>query len=242
MRITIFGATGAVGSRVVAEAVARGHKVTAVGRNEQRLRALVAGMTETEVTKNGGGQRALASGADETDVSSGGGMRVQRGDASDPAEVARLSRGQDVVIAATRPVVGQEGELAIAAKGLTAGLAGSGVRLLMVGGAASLTLPGNPGTTVVEQAGFPVELLPIALACNEQLEVVRGSSGVDWTYLSPPAVLEPGTRTGNYRVGRDELLVAPGGTSYLSMEDFAVALIDEAEKPLHRGVRFTVGS
>jgi hypothetical protein len=138
-------------------------------------------------------------------------------------------------------VAGQEHELAIAAKGLTAGLAGSEVRLLVVGGAASLTLPGDPGTTVVDGPDFPVELRPIALACNEQFEVVRTSDGVDWVYLSPPATLEPGVRTGQYRVGRDELLVAPDGASYISMEDFAIALLDEIEEPRHRRTRFTVG-
>jgi putative NADH-flavin reductase len=145
------------------------------------------------------------------------------------------------LIGATRPVEGAEHELAIAAKGLVAGLAGSAVRLVVVGGAASLTLPGDEGTIVVDGPDFPQELRPIALACNEQLEVVRGSDDVDWVYVSPPATLEPGVRTGQYRVGRDELLVAAGGASYISMEDFAVALIDEIERPQHRRTRFTVG-
>ncbi|WP_433004790.1 NAD(P)-dependent oxidoreductase [Kribbella sp. CA-294648] len=219
MRITIFGATGAVGSRTAQEALSRNHEVTAVGRNPERLQALARSLT-----------------------AAGGLLRVGRGDASDAGDVARLSLGQDVVISATRPVPGQEDELATAAKGLVGGLSGSGVRLLVVGGAASLTLPGEPGTLLVDGPGFPVELRPIALACNEQLDVIRGADEVDWTYLSPPALLEPGVRTGSYRVGRDELLVGPDGTSYLSMEDFAIALLDEAERPRHRRLRFTVGS
>lgn len=218
MRITIFGATGAVGSRTVQEALSRNHEVTAVGRNPERLQAL----------------------ADS--LAAAGALQVRQGDASDAADVARLSLGQDVVISATRPVAGREDELAVAAKGLVGGLGGSGVRLLIVGGAASLTLPGDPGTLLVDGPGFPVELRPIALACNEQLDVIRGGDEVDWTYLSPPALLEPGVRTGSYRVGRDELLVGPDGTSYLSMEDFAVALLDEAERPRHRRLRFTVGT
>ncbi|MEU4392338.1 NAD(P)H-binding protein [Kribbella sp. NPDC023855] len=229
MRITIFGATGAVGSRTVQEALSRHHEVTAVGRNTTRLQALARSMTTA-----GGG--AGASGAGRRV------LRVRQGDASDPADVARLGRGQDLVISATRPVAGLEDELAIAAKGLVAGLSGSGVRLLVVGGAASLTLPGEPGRLLVDGPGFPVELRPIALACNEQLDVIRGGDEVDWTYLSPPALLEPGVRTGSYRVGRDELLVGPDGTSYLSMEDFAIALLDEAERPRHRRLRFTVGT
>jgi hypothetical protein len=146
-----------------------------------------------------------------------------------------------VVISATRPVAGQEHELAIAAKGLTAGLAGSGVRLLIVGGAASLTLPGSPDTLLVDGPDFPADIRPIALACNEQLDVVRASTDLDWVYLSPPAVLEPGTRTGKYRLGKDELLTDPTGASFISMEDLAVALIDEAEQPRHHRTRFTVG-
>lgn len=228
MRITIFGATGAVGSRTVQEALSRNHEVTAVGRNAQRLQALAHSVT---AASTGGAAGTV-----------GGVLRVQRGDASNAGDVARLSRGQDVVISATRPVAGREDELAVAAKGLVGGLSGSGVRLVVVGGAASLTLPGDPGTLLVDGPGFPVELRPIALACNEQLDVIRGGDEVDWTYLSPPALLEPGVRTGTYRVGRDELLVGPDGTSYLSMEDFAIALLDETERPRHRRLRFTVGT
>jgi len=217
MRITVFGATGAVGSRVVQEALSRHHDVTAVGRNLDRLTTLAQRLGEV------------------------GGLRVLRGDASDAGDVARLGWGREVVISATRPVPGREDELAIAAKGLVSGLAGSGVRLLVVGGAASLTLPGDPGTTVVDGPGFPVELRPIALACNEQLEVIRASTDLEWTYLSPPALLEPGVRTGTYRLGRDELLTSADGTSSISMEDFAIALLDEAEQPRHPRARFTVG-
>jgi putative NADH-flavin reductase len=227
MRITIFGATGAVGSRAVAEALSRGHEVTAVARTDHRLKALAQALQRTATVGWGAGGAA--------------GLRLRQGDASDVADVARLSQGQDVVISATRPVPGHEHELAIAAKGMSAGLAGSAVRLVVVGGAASLTVPGDPRTTVVDGPDFPSELRPIALACNEQFEVVRTSDDVDWVYLSPPATLEPGVRTGRYRVGRDELLVAPDGASYISMEDFAVALLDEIEEPRHRRTRFTVG-
>lgn len=79
----------------------------------------------------------------------------------------------------------------------------------------------------------------IALACNEQLEVCRAETGVDWAYLSPAALLEPGERTGNYRLGTDELVVDTEGNSTISMEDLAVALLDEAEWPQHHRTRFT---
>jgi len=81
----------------------------------------------------------------------------------------------------------------------------------------------------------------IALACTDQLEACRAEARVDWTYLSPAALLEPGKRTGNYRLGTDELLVDAEGNSTISMEDLAVALLDEAERPKHlRPVRMTM--
>ncbi|MFC4120899.1 NAD(P)-dependent oxidoreductase [Nonomuraea zeae] len=210
MRITVFGATGAVGGRVVAEALSRGHDVTAVVRASARL-PLVHPAARTRV-----------------------------GDASDVADVARLSTGQDLVISATRPAPGYEDDLVTTAKALLAGLARTGVRLLLVGGAAGLRVPGGGGLTVVDTPDFPPAWRPIALACNGQLAACRAEQGVDWAYLSPPALLEPGERTGNYRLGADDLLTDAAGRSAISMEDFAVALLDEAERPRHHRVRFTV--
>ncbi|MFH8384536.1 NAD(P)-dependent oxidoreductase [Kitasatospora sp. NPDC018058] len=211
MRITVFGATGNVGSRVVAEALARGHEVTAVVRDPAKPHALPSTV-------------ALAV-----------------GDARVPGDVARLTAGQDLVITATRPAPGSEPELVAATRGLLDGLAGTGVRLIAVGGAGSLTVPGTDGTVLVESPGFPDEIRPIALACGEQLDLYRAAEKVDWTYLSPAALLEPGVRTGRFRLGRDELLVDPEGNSAISMEDLAVALLDEAENPAHRRARFTAG-
>ncbi|MFE7558881.1 NAD(P)-dependent oxidoreductase [Kitasatospora sp. NPDC057500] len=210
MRITVFGASGNVGSRVVAEAAARGHRVTAVLRDPSRPHRLPPT------------------------------VGTATGDARDPADVRRLAAGQDLLVTATRPAPGHEDELATATKGLLAGLAGTGVRLLVVGGAGSLALPGGNGGTLVDAPDFPAALRPIADACGEQLALCRADAEVDWTYLSPAAQLEPGERTGRYRVGRDELLVGPDGVSAISTEDLAVALLDEAERPAHRRVRFTV--
>ncbi|MFF4815871.1 NAD(P)-dependent oxidoreductase [Kitasatospora sp. NPDC001309] len=209
MRITVFGATGNVGRRVVTEALARGHEVTAVVRDPAKPHGL-----PTTVT-------------------------LAVGDAGEPADVARIVAGQDLAVTATRPAPGREHELAATTRGLLAGLAGTGVRLLAVGGAGSLTVPGTDGTILVESPGFPAEIRPIALACGEQLELYRADGEVDWTYLSPAALLEPGVRTGRFRLGRDELLVDADGNSAISMEDLAVALLDEAEQPVHRRARFT---
>ncbi|MDY0814923.1 NAD(P)-dependent oxidoreductase [Kitasatospora purpeofusca] len=210
MNITVFGATGNVGSRVVAEAVARGHQVTAVLRDPQRPHPFPAT------------------------------VRIATGDARDPEDVRRLAAGQDLLITATRPAPGREDELAVATKGLLSGLTGTGVRLLVVGGAGSLTLPGG-GVTLADSPDFPAALLPIANACGEQLSLYLAETEVDWTYLSPSALLAPGERTGLFRLGHDELLVDADGTSTISMEDLAVALLDEAERPAHRRARFTAG-
>lgn len=182
-------------------------------------------------------QEAVARGHQVTTVGRSGPVH---GDAADPDDVARLSAGHDVVISATRPRPGSESELVAAAKGLLIGLRGSGVRLILVGGAASLIVPGTE-VQLVDSPDFPVDLRPIALACNEQYDVVRAAAGLDWTYVSPPALLEPGERTGRYRKGYDHLVTDAHGNSTISMEDFAIALVDEAERAEHVRQRFTVG-
>ncbi|WP_410613639.1 NAD(P)-dependent oxidoreductase [Amycolatopsis sp. lyj-109] len=210
MRITVFGAAGAIGRRVVAEALARGHEVTAVVRDPRRAADLPAEAA------------------------------VRPGDAANPEDVAAFARGQDLVITATRPAPGRESELVDTTRSLLAGLAATGVRLLAVGGAATLRTSG--GTLVLDTPGFPAELGPIAAACRAQHEVYRADTTVDWTYASPPLLIEPGERTGRYRLGHDDVLADTTGRSAISMEDFAVALLDEAERPRHHRARFTVAS
>lgn len=212
MHITVFGATGDVGSRVVAEALRRGHTVRAVSRNPDRATGLPEG------------------------------VEVRGGNASDPEQIADIVAGSDAVISATRPVVGQEHELATVAAALLEGLSRSAIRLLVVGGAGSLIVPGT-GRTLTEQPDFPAELLPIARACDRQLEVFRAAQDgpVDWAYLSPAALLEPGERTGEFRLGTDELIADAAGNSAISMEDLAIVLVDEAERPKHHRTRFTAG-
>ncbi|AUG75336.1 NADH-flavin reductase [Kitasatospora sp. MMS16-BH015] len=208
LRLTVFGAAGAVGSRVVAEALARGHAVTAVVRSPGSLAALPAGVVG------------------------------RLGDAADAAAVAELTAGQDVVVSATRPAPGREPELAAVTGAMLTAVARTGGRLLLVGGAASLLVD---GTELMDTADFPPELRPIAAACRTQWEACRDTgAAADWTYLAPPAELAPGARTGRYRLGRDELLTDAAGRSAISMEDLAVALLDEAERPRHGRARFTV--
>lgn len=211
MRITVFGAAGNVGSRVVAEALSRGHEVTAVVRDSARFSELPVA------------------------------VRASAGDASNIEDVVKLSTGQDVVISAMRPAPGRESDLVTTTKTLLAGLAKTGVRLLVSGGAGSLTVPGGGGTTVLDDPNFrpPAAVQDLARACVDQLDACRAETEVDWAYLSPAALLEPGERTGNFRLGTDELLVDAEGRSRISMEDLAVALLDEAERPKHHRTRFT---
>jgi len=212
MRITIFGAAGNLGSRIVTEALSRGHDITAVVRNPDRAHDLPAA------------------------------VKVRCGDASDAARVAELSAGQDLVIGTTRPAPGSEHELPVMARALLAGTSAAGVRLLLVSGAGNLIVPGSGGTLAVDDPAIvPPAWRAIARACVEQLEVCRADSEANWTAISPAALLAPGKRTGHYRLGRDELLVDAEGKSSISMEDFAIAIVDEAEQPRHRRTRFTAG-
>lgn len=211
MKITVFGASGDVGRRVVAEALSRGHEVTAVARDAAKLEALPEG------------------------------VRKCAADVAAPAVAARLTAGQDLAISALRPAEGREDTLVPLTRAVLDGAADSDVRALIVGGAASLRMPGINGTTVLTAPGFlPESVVPIARACAAQHEVCRAEERADWAYLSPPAMLTPGDRTGRYRLGSDTLLVDRDRQSRISMEDLAVALLDEAETPRHRRTRFTV--
>jgi uncharacterized protein len=203
MRIIVFGAAGGVGSRTVAEALARGHEVTAVVRrpNPQLPQ----------------------------------GVAVVIGDAADPD----LTAGHDAAVSAVRAPAGREQEQVDATGALLESAAASGVRLLVVGGAATLRVPGSGRTVLEDPRYISEEWRAVAEASAAQHRQCEAETAADWTYLSPPAVLEPGERTGRYRLGEDELLVAEDGTSRISMEDLAVAILDELEHPRHRRTRFT---
>ena len=210
MKITILGATGNAGSRVVTEALSRGHEVTAVVR-------------ESSVTNNL-----------PTEI------KIVTGDVSNVKNIAEVSAGQDIVISAIRPASGHESDVIPTTQSLMDGLAKIDVRLLVVGGAATLTVPGTRGKTVIEDSNYlPVSARHIGKASADQLDVCLAETRVDWAYLSPAAQFEPGERTGKYRLGNDELLIDAEGNSKISMEDVAIVLLDEAERPQHHQTRFT---
>jgi uncharacterized protein len=201
MKVVVFGASGAIGRAITAELLERGHTVIAASRSG----APVEGLVVQSVT----------------------------GDAANPASVARLAAGQDAVASATGPRRGghedPEASLLGAARGLADGLRRAGVRrLVVVGGAGSLLVA--PGQRLVDTPGFPAAAKPVALAHARALdEVYRGIEDLEWTYLSPAAVIGPGERTGEFRIGGDELLTDESGQSRISIPDFAIAFADELE-------------
>ena len=112
-------------------------------------------------------------------------------------------------------------------------------RLLVVGGAGSLLLP--DGSRVIDAPNFPAEYKAEASAGAQFLEALRQEQTLDWSFLSPSALFVEGERRGTFRLGKDHLLVDGDGQSQISFADFAIALLDEVEKPVHSRQRFTVG-
>ncbi len=217
MKIALIGATGFVGTAVLAELLQRGHQVTALVRNPAKLPARPQ-------------------------------LAAKALDASDPDAVAAAVRGHDAVVSAFNPGWDAPDLYDRFMKGsaaIDAGVAQSGVkRLLVVGGAGSLFVA--PGVQMVDTPEFaqhvPANVVPGAKAARDALTALRGNTALDWTFLSPPAFLAPGERTGRYRVGGEELLMAGDKPAGISVADLAVAIADEIETPKHLRARFTVAT
>ena len=160
-------------------------------------------------------------------------LTLKDADATQAAQLEPLLPGHDAVISATRFVSSDPQALIAAIKQANV------KRLLVVGGAGSLEVA--PGRQLADTADFPAAYKPEANAGRRFLEALRHTQDLDWTFLSPSAEFVPGTRTGKFRVGGDTLLVDANGKSWISMEDFAIALVDELETPRHSRQRFTVG-
>ena len=167
------------------------------------------------------------------DVAERPGLVARPGDATDPAALAPLLAGHDAVISATRFVSAD-------AQPLVEAVQAAGVpRLLVVGGAGSLRVA--PGVMLIDTPEFPDAYKPEARAGVVFLDALRRERTLDWTFLSPSALFEPGARTGKFRLGADDLLADDEGKSWISMEDYAIALVDELEAPRHTHRRYTVG-
>lgn len=215
MKIALIGATGFVGSAILKEALQRNHEVKAIVRQPEKL---------TEVNDQ---------------------VSVVSADVMDTEALASAIKGTDVVISAynagwTNPNL--YSDFLQGSKSIEAAVKQSGVkRLIVVGGAGSLYI--SPDRQIVDTEGFPEEWKPGALAARDYLEILKKEDKLDWTFLSPAVEMHQGTsglRKGNYRTGLNSPVFDAEGRSVISVEDIAVAMLDEAENAKHIRQRFTV--
>ena len=213
MKIALIGASGFVGSKLLDEALQRGHQVTAIVRHPEKLHRHPA-------------------------------LTPKAADVYDQAQVASAVAGHDVVLSAFNPGWAEPDIQDLHVKGSRAiveGVKRAGVeRLVVIGGAGSLFVA--PGVQLVDTPQFPAEWKPSALGARQALEDLSEEKALDWTFVSPAALLEPGPRTGKYRLGSDELLMDGEKPARISVENLAVAVLDEIEKPQHSRRRFTVAN
>jgi putative NADH-flavin reductase len=211
MNIALIGATGFIGSGLLKELLSRGHRVTALVTHPEKL-APHANLKAVKI------------------------------DVLDETALATHLKGHDAVISAFSGHA-QSNIYEYYLRGIRSIIAASKTaqvpRLLVVGGAGSLQAA--PGTDVVDTPEFPAQWKPTALGAREALRLLRNEKDLNWTMLSPSAMIALGQRTGKFRLGGDQLLVKPDGKSEISLEDYAVAMINELEKPAHPRSRFTVG-
>jgi uncharacterized protein len=160
-------------------------------------------------------------------------VTAKAGDVSDQGGTTRLFAGHDAAISAVHFLDSDPVRLIGAARESKIG------RYFVVGGAGSLEVV--PGVRLVTTPGFPVAYKAEAEKGGAFLDLLRQEKDLNWTFLSPSALFTAGERTGKFRLGTDQLLTAADGKSWISFEDFAVALADEIERPAHFRQRFTVG-
>ncbi len=200
-KIALIGASGNAGSRILKELSDRGHQVTAIARNPEKIASLPN-------------------------------VVAKKGDVFDQAGLSELLKGHDAVISSVHFTASDPATLIEAVRA-------SGVqRYLVVGGAGSLEIA--PGQRVVDLPDFPAAYKAEATKGAEFLDILKQEKQLDWTFLSPSAEFVPGERTGKFRLGKDSLL-SNGEGSRISFEDYAIALVDEIEKPQHSRQRFTIG-
>jgi len=202
MKVSLIGASGNAGSRILAELVRRHHQVTAVVRHPERVPKL-------------------------------DGVVAKQGDVHRPDELAAMLEGHDVVVSSLHFLAAPADKLIGAVRQSRA------PRYLVVGGAGSLD--NGKGVKLIDTGGVPEPYVPESRAGCAFLDALLQTSDLDWTFLSPAAQFVAGERTGAFRLGTDTALFDPNGRSWISYEDYAVALVDEIETPRHSRRRFTVG-
>jgi len=203
MHVALIGATGAVGERLSAELLSRGHRLTAIS-------------THPELVPPSDDATAVY------------------GDINDAESMAEVLRGHDVVVSCVQFAKYDHEALIEAAR------ASEVPRYFVCGGSGTLLAPGTT-TRLMDTPAFPANYLPAARPAAAFFDRLRQEPDLSWTYISPPPGFAPGERTGVFRVGGDELLVGPDGSAAISYEDYAIAVVDELERPQHSGTRFTVG-
>lgn len=211
MKFVLIGATGFVGKAIAKEASDRGHEVTAVARNIENVPDLA-------------------------------GVKWVQADVFKQSELSDIIKGHDGVISAYNPGWHNpsiyndflKGSEAIQTATFTAGVR----RLLVIGGAGSLYINGKQ---LVDSAGFPKEWLPGAKAARDYLNILKEEQQLDWTFLSPAIELVPGERTGQFKLADESPVFDHTGRSYISVQDLAVAALNEMEKADYIRKRFTLG-
>ena len=162
------------------------------------------------------------------------GVTALRGDINDPDSLIPLLGGHDVVVSSVQFAKYDHESLLRAVREARA------PRYFVCGGSGTLFAPGTTAR-LMDMPSFPADYMPSALVAAAFFDRLRQERDLDWTYISPPPGFWPGERTGVFRIGRDEVLIGPDGKASISYEDYAVAVVDELERPEHRGERFTVG-
>ena len=167
-------------------------------------------------------------------------LTVEKGDMLDADSIAKVAKGSDVVVSSYGPPdPAKAGQLAEATRALVAGVRRAGApRIIMVGGAGSLEV--SPGLQIVDAPTFPDAYKAVALAHRDAFHILR-ETDLNWTYFSPAMMIQPGERTGKFRLGKDALISDDKGNSSISAEDYAIALVDEVEQGRHTKQRFTIG-
>jgi putative NADH-flavin reductase len=167
------------------------------------------------------------------------GLTVVQGDLASVDGIAARIKGTDAVVSAYAPPRDDTDQLLPVSARIIDAVKQAGVpRLLIVGGAGSLEVA--PGVTIIQSGHVPVQWMPIAVSHANLLDQLK-KTGINWTYFSPAGFFVPGERTGKFRLGTNQLIANEQGDSRISLEDYAIALVDELEAPKHERARFTIG-
>lgn len=212
--VVLIGASGFVGNAILNELLSRGHKVTAVVRNPEKINV------------------------------SNSNLKIVKTDIADTNAMVGICKGKEAIISAynpgwTNPDIYEE-TLRNYPLILEAAKRSGAKRLLCVGGAGTLFCA--PGLRVVDSGAIPDAIMGGVKSLGEfYLNTLMNENDIDWIFFSPAGTLEPGKRTGKFRLGKDDLIIDENGISHISVEDYAVAMVDELENPKHHCERFTIG-